>query len=221
MNKLSTVILENEIINNTKIDSIKKNKIVTLNLLNINLKDLSMNIEFTINQLLDKLPNIKIIIINPPKEFSYLEYFLYKDKKYILNIIEQIKKLSTKYNIQINLNLKINFDIDIQKKIIFLKIKELLNMIKGYNVFLLLENTINGDKLTPLNICRIINDSNLYMTLNYENLTKEANYYNLPALSYIKNNFKENDLMKYIYLVKQKHNNVFKLELCDIIVENL
>ena len=220
MNRLSVSISENEKLNNTKIENIKKNKIVSINFININLIDLSMNIESTINDLLDKLPNIKIITVNPPKEFDHLEYFLYKDKKYILNIINILKKLSIKHNIHININFKINFTIDIQKKLIFLKLKELLNMIKGYNVYILLENTYNIDELTPLNICRIMNDSNLYMTLNYDILSKESNYYDLPTLSYVINNFKKEDIKKYCYLIKPGKSKL-NLDLCDIIVENL
>lgn len=222
MNKISTVIYENEKLNNIQIDNIKKNKIVTINFVDININNLSMDIEKNIDKLIEQMPNIKIIIINPPKNFSSLEYFLYKDKKYILNMINIIKKISVKYNIHININFKINFTIDIQKKLTFLKIKELLNMIKGYNVYIILENTLNGDKLTPLNICRIMNDSNLYMCLNYKMLSKEAQYYNEQSLSYLLNNFKENDIKKYTYLIKQEtNNNVINIDLCDIIIENL
>ena len=116
----------------------------------------NFNIEEIIKKFMDVLPNVKEITLKPLSNTNTFEYYFYHKQDILKEHMETMKKLSREYKIGINIIFPVEANIKLYKDILWKDIKEVLNLMNGYNIRILLENMtyIIEEECTALQICK-------------------------------------------------------------------
>lgn len=148
-------------------------------------------------------PNLKEVTVHPPASFCDLEKFLYMGEDLVCKQLEEACALSEELGIQINILYHVNWPFETYKKLCLFSIKKMLNTIRGYHVYILLENTcqIEEKNCTPLKLCKLFGESNLKVCVNLCNLYKSADIQNEKRETYIKDCLPKEEARKYIYQI--------------------
>ncbi|MDD3341889.1 MAG: hypothetical protein PHN72_06875 [Bacilli bacterium] len=148
-------------------------------------------------------PNLKEITIHPPTEFCDLEMFCCQKEDTLLEIIEQIKTLSEELDIHINLVLHTHWNLNKHQMLTVPTLQKVLNSIKGYNVYILLENMrlIEEEKCTVLDLCKFMGDAQLKVCLDITHIKQNALFKKMEFNEYIKSYLCAKECTKYVHQV--------------------
>lgn len=165
--------------------------------------------EEEVRTLLNLFPNIKEITIHPPTDFCELEKFLYQGDSIILQILEKACTLSSELSIHINILFHVGWSLETYKKLCTLSIRKMLNQIRGYHVYVLLENipSVNGYDMCnshfciPLELCKFFGEKQLKVCLNISHMKIDAKRLDQTVEDYIQMYIKKEDTSKYVYQI--------------------
>jgi Endonuclease IV len=184
---------------------IDKSKGVEIQLLDYNKKKNVIEIEETIESLLHISPNIKEVTIHLPNKICPIEFLALKGIDFIKPLLEDAKRLSIEHEIKINFLFHVYYEIELIKMTMLPFINDMLNIIKGYNVMILLENTyiVKNDKgvTAPIDICKFIGNKQLKACIDICHLHCSCNMHKKDIKEFVKSNFNKTISNKYVYQV--------------------
>lgn len=165
--------------------------------------------EDEIRTLLNLFPNIKEVTIHPPTNFCELEKFLYQGDSIILQILEKSCTLSSELAIHINMLFHVGWSLETYKKLCTFSIRKMLDQIRGYHVYILLENTplgnmydmYNEHSCIPLELCKFFGGKQLKACLNISHMKINAKSIGKSLDDYMQTYIKKEDASKYVYQI--------------------
>lgn len=181
---------------------IEKYKGVEIQFLEFN-DDYTFDFEEDIRTVYDLFPNIKEITIHPPLYPYCLEMILLKDPQIVIGQLEKVKELASTLEIQINILYHVDFTFSATQKVLMPYIKNLVNVIKGYNVNILLENGYTNleTSCSVIEICKFIGDPQLKVCLDICHIHCLAHIYKTDIKTFMKKYLTKKDCIKYVHQV--------------------
>lgn len=168
----------------------------------------SFSFEEEIRTLYDLFPNLKEVTVHPPLSFCALEEQLYQKEENVLKNLETACLLSEELGIQINMLYHINWSLEKYKKLCLLSIKKMLNQIRGYNVYIVLENNYaiesnnpKGNRCVPLELCKLFGEKKLKVCLDLCHTHVSANIRKESIEEYMNTYLTKEDASKYVYQI--------------------
>lgn len=148
-------------------------------------------------------PNTKEINIHPPLEFCDLEMFCCGREQALYEAIETMKILTEEFSLHMNLILHTHWNLSQHQMLTIPFLKELINRIKGYDIYIVLENMcfIDEKKCTVLELCKFIGDSQLKVCLDVCHMKCNALLWKMDMQKYAKMYLQAKDCNKYVHFV--------------------
>ena len=179
---------------------------IEIQMIDFNKKRLEFNIIEPVESTMLLFPNIKEIVIHLPLDFCNISYFVMKGIDFITPLLEDAKKMSNENDISICLLFHIYDDVDIVKLTMLPFLNKMLDIIKGYNITILLENVymVETEKCTVSNleVCKFMGNKQLKACIDICHIHSYCNIFKKDINLFMKEKYKIKDCEKYI---KQMH----------------
>ena len=126
-------------------------------------------------------------------------------------MFKQLEKacfLSEELEIHINMLYHTNWEVDTYKKLSLLSIKKMINQIRGYNVYILLENSYGiesydkkGCNCVPIDLCKFFGEKQLKVCFDICHAHVSANIRKESIEEYMDFYLNKEDASKYVYQI--------------------
>lgn len=148
-------------------------------------------------------PNLEELTIHPPVDFCDLEMFCCNRENTLLDAIEEMKLLSEECHIHLNLILHTHWNLKRHQMLTIPFLKQFLNAIKGYDIYILLENMcfIEEKKCTVLDLCKFIGDSQLKVCLDVCHMKNNAKLWKMDMQKYAKQYLNSKECTRYVHQI--------------------
>lgn len=156
-----------------------------------------------IDSIMQKIPDLKEITIHPPLNHYDIECVIAKDINIIKNQLKIMVELSKRYGIKLNIVYHTLIDFNNHKELTLDKIWELLEILKGSDVRILIENIFMffEDKCTAYQIAEYFDSPNLRVCFDICHLYCRANIYKESVYECAKKYLDPELCKKYTYQV--------------------
>ncbi|MFI3260876.1 MAG: TIM barrel protein [bacterium] len=205
---------------------IKEAKGIEIQMLEMDYNTLEMNAYDPIKKILE-IHTFEEITVHTPIPFCDIEFYMFSSEEKFHNLLKYFMKISREFNVHINVLFHTSWD---YKKHVIMTLdyfQRMLDLIKGSNVTILLENTffINEDACTEILLCEHIDNDQLKICIDTCHVKIRAAIYKRNYPEYFEEYIAVGNMQKYIkqfhfsnngnndgYINKETHSNAHELD---------
>lgn len=175
----------------------------------------NFNLTEGVEKILKNIHGLEEITVHPPLLDYDIELLIAKDKNMIIKLLEELKEISDKYNLKINIIFHSHWNIQMHEQATIEVLKEYVKYLENTKIKILLENLFMTNETTcvALEVCEKVDSEHLKVCIDVCHLYCKANIKNISIEEFLDGYLPKDLCKKHVYQVHfadTKNNDGYK-----------